>query len=146
MALRSLEDRLLNWAKAMRLRRSAHETPSKEADYRSPQRNHWYPPGAPAAPASQADHADARIIDRAIAALPMRYNVVLRAHYLGGGKPQRMQALARQLGFTRPTMADVDAMLAMGKAMLARQLELPAVVRKERAEAKVRALLAVGDF
>lgn len=137
----TLEDRLTNWARCMRIRRQAHETPSKEADYRSPQRNHWNPPGAPAGPAGQADHADARIIDGAVSALPLRYNVVLRAHYIGGSKPQRMLALARQFGFTRPTHSDVDAMLAMGRAMLAKQLELPAVVRKERAERMVRQML-----
>lgn len=141
----NLEDRLANWARCMRIRRQAHETPSKESDYRSPQRDHWLPPGSPVIPTGQADHADARIIDGAVSALPLRYNVVLRAHYIGGSKPQRMLALARQFGFTRPTHGDVDAMLAMGRAMLAKQLELPAVVRKERAAAKVREILALDE-
>lgn len=141
--MRTIEQRLDNWRRCFRLRRQAHETPSKEGEYRSPQRGHWTAPGAPSMPGSEPDYADARIVDAAVSALPLKYNVVLRAHYCGGGRPERMLGLARQMGFAHPTMADVDAMVAMGRAMLAKQLELPAVVRKERAERMVKKMLAL---
>lgn len=128
----SLEDRLMGWGDAMRMRRQAHETPSKESDYRSPQAPHWRPPGAPVGPSVTLDYADAMVIDGQVAALPMKYNVVLRAHYVGRSKPERMLSLAKQVGFDHPTMADVDAMVAMGRAMLAKRLEAGAVFRNPR--------------
>lgn len=106
------------------MRRQQHATPSKESDYRCRQQGHHWPPGAPQIPASSLDMPDALVIDRAVSALPLRYNVVLRAKYLGrhDSSSPRMLSLAERVGFKSPTYADVDAMIAMGKSMLARQL------------------------
>jgi hypothetical protein len=130
-----LEIRLENWGRVMRSRRRSGQASSKEGQYRCPQRNHHEPPGAPSAIViSTSDRDDAELIESAVCLLQLRYHAILRAWYVNHSRPEVMVRLASKLGFYSPSMRDVDAALAMGKALLIKNLDIPHVVRKERAK------------
>lgn len=133
----TLEERLENWGDCMRRRRTPQTVDSKERDWRSPQGNHWNPPGAPVQPVSVDERAarmiDAQEMDRVISGLPQAHRMVLRAEYVGLLALDQMLRIARTYGgFKVPTKDDVRAMLHLARCMLERRLSMPAVFRQPR--------------
>jgi len=131
----TLEQRLDAWGRVLRWRARQKQAGSKEGAYRSPQ--HWEPPTLDKPPPSPDEARDADEIEQAVCGLSMRYHALLRAWYVHQARAESMIRIARKIGFVRPTMNEVEAAMAMGKALLVKQLELPAAVRKQRAKAWV---------
>ena len=130
---RPLTWRLDNWGARMSPRYEPGEAGSAERSWVSPQRNHFDYTATIVIPEPvPGSGADAVEIDQAVACLSLRYDFMLRAHYVWRSAPDAMMRFAKKLGFRRPRMDDVEAALAMGRALLVRQLEIPAVIRKAR--------------
>lgn len=132
-AERPLSWRLDNWGARMGFRYEPGEAGSAERSWVSPQGKHWeYTTTVVILEPVPGSGLDAVEIDQAVACLALRYDFMLRAHYVWRAAPDAMMRFARKLGFRLPTMGDVEASLAMGRALLVLQLDIPAVIRKAR--------------
>ena len=125
----------------MRWHKRAQEARSFEGRYRSPQRNH-HEPVSPFRPVSErVDLADAEAIESAVCLIDSRYHALLRARYVYRAHQRVLARLVAQVGFRRPRPGDVEAGLAMAKALLARALEVPPAERRGQARAWVVCVL-----
>ena len=114
---------------------------SFEGAYRSPQ--HWHPPQArPIAPLP----ADAWDIELAARIIAVRYHALLRlmyhAQFPAATRDQTIRGILRRR--LKWYLSPTDFMAAQGNAhaLIVRALEVPAVVRKQRAQEWVRRQLA----
>ena len=115
---------------------------SYEQAYRSPQRNHWAPPGATAAP-DQADVLDAQEVESAVCLLDLYHHTVLRGwHVYRLAEPTVLRLAAKASGTARGRNSGWDATLSMAYGLLADALLVPAVFRRERARERVQTTLA----
>lgn len=134
-----LDYRLKNWGRGVRVYSPAGlRILSMEGGYRSPQRNHWEAPVS--GRLGPIDVPDAWVIEAAVCCLPMFHHSLLAGRYvyeLTPGKCVRMAA--RAAGHPWRGREFEDAM-ANAKALLAAELELPAVRRMDRARDFVRKL------
>lgn len=125
-----IEARLDNWGNVMRWRKrnGNGSTGSIEGGYRSPQ--HWEPWGIATPSDIALGWKDAEDVELAATCLPDRYHALLRASYVYRASPNAMMRLARKIGFVRPDMAVVEAAVAMGKALMVKELAVPAEARR----------------
>lgn len=83
----NIEDRLDNWARAVRFRCRRGHAMSFEGNYRSPQRNHW---DAPVIPITRnIDSDDAWQVEAAWSTLALPHRIMLRCHYCMRWPPHR---------------------------------------------------------
>lgn len=75
----NIEDRLDNWARAVRFRNRRGHAMSFEGNYRSPQRNHWDVPVVPVS--RNIDVDDAWRVEAAWSTLALPHRIILRCHY-----------------------------------------------------------------
>ena len=142
----SLDDRLENWAIAWRRRARANSTPSLEGSWRSPQI--WYLPPAPNNN-RVVDWLDAQEIELAVCSIDPFHHCIIKGWYVlrtyRKWSPQWVLYIARKAASDRNPRArgDLEASLAMAKALVAASLDSPAVVRRERARSKVAQLLGM---
>lgn len=139
-----LISRLENWGAALggRMLTVKATTASLEGGYRAP-RGAWYDPGAPSTQVSP-DMVDATEIETAVVLTPMFHHVLLRAHYVKKLAPGTCIKRARTAGGPdSPSGEFFPRHLEQAHNFVAAYLELPAVVRRERARAYAKAI--VGD-
>lgn len=128
-----------NWGLACRYRLIQGETASLEGAYRSPQE--WHEPGAPPQP-QFCDVPAALEIESAVCVLDLYHHAILRAwHVYRVSEPQCIRLAAKAAGEKRGKASGFEATLRAAYALLEVSLALPAVVRKERARARIRAIL-----
>lgn len=134
-----LEERLEAWGEYWRWRVSTSQAESFEGQYRSPQR--W--DAAPIPPAwLDIDVDDVQAIESAVCALDLFNHVLLKMWYVRKRAEDACMGAARAAA-NRRTRGPFRNYLAEAKAMLAAELERPAVVRKQRASEHVRRLLGL---
>lgn len=134
--------RLENWGAAMggRMIDSAAEAGSIESRYRSPQ--HWHALGAPVN-ALPPDQEDAQVIESAVVLLPLFHHALLRLWYVRRLRPGTCMKWARQVGGERsPAGHHFPDHLQAAHRLAESALEIPAVIRRERARDFVRRMLA----
>ncbi len=83
-----IEDRLENWARAVRFRNRAGHAMSFEGNYRSPQRNHWEIPVT--AIRGNINPDDAWQVEAAWSTLTKPRRILLRCHYCIRWNAQRI--------------------------------------------------------
>lgn len=135
----TIDDRLDNWGRAMRwYARIGRACASLEGRYRSPQPWTAPPVNAPGA----IDQVDARDIESAVIVLPLWDHTILRAWYVHQSSPDTCMARARRAaGNGAPDRQAFATHIRVARGALERALTLPAVVRRDRARARVRAIL-----
>ncbi len=132
----SMNDRCDNWGMACRYRLIQGETASLEGGYRSPQ--DWYAPGAPPQP-KFCDVKDAQEIESAVCVLDLYHHSILRAwHVYRVSEPQCIRLAAKAANEKRGRASGFDATLGMAYGLLSEALELPAVIRKDRARRRIQ--------
>ena len=137
----TIADRCDNWGLAIRYRIIEFQTASKEGEYRSPQRAHWQTAGAPSQ-SLQIDARDAQAIESAVCTIPIYPHALLRAwHVYRVSEPVCLRLAAKAANEPRGRASGFESALAMAYALLTAALELPAVVRKDRARDRIRILL-----
>lgn len=139
-ARESLIDRCDNWGAAMRgaTGRASQSVASAEGAYRSPQPWHAVPTPMPAA----VDRLDADIIEAAVAVLSLHDHALLRARHVHQLDQRACIAIARRAaGNGAPRRATFRGSMGMAYDALERALALPAVIRRDRARDRVRAIL-----
>jgi hypothetical protein len=147
----TLDDRLTNWGACYRARRrpplGTHQARSVEGGYRNRWRGSWdcdpIVGTAPTAPIA-IDWTDARIIDGAWQAMPSPFEAyLLAAVYVKQWSDGKAIAEARIFAGQIPRRHDrnIAPYLTMAKLLLAGQLAIPAVVRRPRVVARIRAAL-----
>jgi hypothetical protein len=132
-----LEPRLENWGSVMRWRRSRGNgsTGSIEGGYRSPQ--HWEPWGIATPSDISLGWKDAEDVELAASCLSLRYHAILRGRYVAKAGPNSMARIVRKLGFHSTRAGEIEAALAMGKALLLHELAIPQEARKAKVSARI---------
>lgn len=131
------QKRMANWGRWLRRGYHPAQAFSVEGNYRIPRDPYEVLPPRPANP----DEADAWDIEVACRLLPMERHVLLKLlHVYRLPGPQIQRAMRREFG-SRMTASDMDAAEAMSLVMLEDLLGVPAVVRKHRAQMRVRRIL-----
>lgn len=127
----------------MRYRKRHGTASSLEGNFRSPQR--WDAP--PLVTEPNLDMHDAEVVENAVCALPITYHAVLRFTYVDWLLPVGIARYTHRLtGVEMHPYRDLPGIMDRAISALAEQLELPAVVRKQRATNKIlriRAQLAI---
>lgn len=114
---------------------------SFETNYRSPQGQHWHYGSAPTR-APEADANDAEEIEQAVSTLDLYHHAILRGwHVERMSEPVCLRKAAKAARQPRGNVHGFLASLGMAYGALTYALTLPAVVRKERALARVQAIL-----
>lgn len=128
-----------NWGAAMRWHSSSSQSAaSAEGAYRSPQPWHAVPTPMPAA----VDRRDADIIEAAVAVLSLHDHALLRARHVHRLDQGACIAIARRAaGIGAPRRAPWHEAITIAYDALERALALPAVIRRDRARDRVRAIL-----
>lgn len=137
----TLDDRLDNWGRAMRwyAANASGTCASLEGHYRSPQPWHAIPPSAVP---NGIDGPDAQAVESAVAVLSLFDHMLLRAWYVRRTHGDHCISLARRAaGTAAPKGRGFQQHMADAKSALQAALALPAVIRKDRARARVRAIL-----
>ena len=143
----SLSDRCENWADCYRMRMRYNRATSFEGSYRSPQGEHWLFGAAPPTTSRFVDAFDAVEINSAWQSIGDAFHqFLLAAHYVRRWSPGKCVREAREFGgrvTARLTVseAEFEANLGMAHALLAEQLLLPAVCRRERLTERIRVAL-----
>jgi hypothetical protein len=134
----AIPDRCDNWGVFCRYTHAGIETASKEGQYRSPQQ--WHALGAPPIPLN-LDPIDARLIEDCVTTIDLYHHALLRAwHVYRVAEPTCLRLAAKAAGQKRGQSNGFDASLGMAYGLLSAALELPAVVRKERARRAVQSV------
>lgn len=138
----TLDDRLDNWGRAMRWYAAIgrNTCASAEGGYRSPQPWHAIPPSA--FPAG-IDGQDAQEVESAVAVITLFHHALLRAWHVNRmAKPHCTGYAKRAAGQATPDgWRNFDARIRDARTALTYALHLPAVIRKDRARARVKAIL-----
>lgn len=136
----AIEDRCENWAAWYRKEgRWIKTARSLEGQWRSPQCWEPLPPGT----VRLTDAADAQIVESAVRIIAMYPQALLRLYYVRNLPPRACLSIAAKLADEgRGRNSGWDAMLDMAHALLIEALDLPAVIRKDRAR---RIVLKVVD-
>jgi len=92
--VQEIEDRLRNWARAMRVHPHRFHCRSLEGQYRSPQRNHWSEPVTSFH--IPINMHDAWVIELACATLNIKQRIILRSHYCFRAHPHAVQRMVRR--------------------------------------------------
>lgn len=143
-----LVERLENWGDAQRWRRRQGQAASFEGAYRSPQGPHWLYGSAPPRTPPAIDARDAAIVNNAWAAMGDAYHqTILGGWYVKRYSEGHCVRLAREAAGDEKTRkrGDFEASLAMAHALIAAQLDLPAVIRRERITLRVQAVLGMDN-
>lgn len=135
----TLDERLENWGHAWRYRMARGQTASLEGAYRSPQ--HWDALMPPTNAAIIFNPRDAAEVENAWQAMGDAFHqALLLGHYVRRYAEGKVLVEAwKAAGEPRKRrMSGFLAALGMAHALIAAQLDLPAVVRRDRLAARVR--------
>ena len=155
-----MHSRCENWGEVMRWRQAASvaingqsrpsRAPTKryfasagsmETGYRCPQSPHWHYGEAPTAP-PQPDRDDADQIELAACSLDVYHHAILRYFHVNRlDAPVVLRLASKAAGERRGRLGGFVATAHMAYGLLETALRLPAVVRKDRALARIRALM-----
>lgn len=121
-------------------RRYAAPVRSLERGFVSPQRNHWQLPGLTRVP-TDLDLEDAQRLELAVSSVDMYHHAVLRGwHVYRLAEPVVLRLAAKAADCDRSKLRAWPATIRMAYALLAGALELPAVIHRDRARARVLAI------
>ncbi len=131
-----LEASLSNWAAWCRCRRGWGQAASMEGGYRSPQ--HWDVLPVTRPPATDAEAA--QTLEFAVCALPLWAHALLRYWHVERWRPEKVCRCVKRVAGRMIRFSEFDAAVVEAGKLLLYELDLPAVVRKERALARVLAI------
>lgn len=150
MQSRPLVGRLENWGRCLRLYVPGWNAPMPLGGDLISAERHYRPATGyrtiGANPTALLDVHDAKVIESAVAILPLYHHAILKAWYVRRRSPGACLAdAARAGGRKRMPFSAFDAELEMAHALCVGALQVPATIRKARAQALVRETLASVD-
>ncbi len=136
-----LEDRLVAWGEYFRWHAAnGNQANSLEGNWRCPQ-PWWELPPTPEW--MEIEIGDVQTIESSVCALEMYYHILLKTWYIRRLNEDACLGTARKMSGVRRRREDFRLILGTAKALLVQELARPAVVRKQRASAMVRAILGL---